>query len=52
MTGVVGVFHIAIGQGSDVPRSGLGVSVVITIVLLVIGLAAHRVYDRLFVDQL
>ena len=52
MTGIVGLFHSAIGQGGDTTVFALAVSVIVTAALLVIGLAAHRHYDRLFVDQL
>jgi ABC-type polysaccharide/polyol phosphate export permease len=51
MTGVVAVFHRAVGQ-TDPSGRAIVISVVMTAILLVVGLAAHRFYDRLFVDKL
>jgi ABC-type polysaccharide/polyol phosphate export permease len=52
LTGIVGLFQRAV-VGAPVPSTrALVVSVVATIVLAVVGLAAHRRHDRLFVDLL
>lgn len=51
MTGIISLFQAAvIGRGPEL--RAVVVSVVATVVLLVIGLEAHRRRDRLFVDQL
>jgi len=52
MTGIVELFQRAVvGPAVPIGRP-LAVSVGVTIVLLVVGVAAHRRYDRLFVDLL
>jgi ABC-type polysaccharide/polyol phosphate export permease len=52
MTGIVTVFHIAVvGEQHDWVRSVV-ISVATTVVLLVVGLEAHRRHERLFVDKL
>jgi len=52
MTGIVDLFHLAVlGSFEDWHRAVL-VTVVTTVVLLVVGVQAHRRHDRLFVDLL
>lgn len=56
LTGLVNLFHLAaVGHASlwsaDVTRS-LVVTIVVTVVLAVVALEAHRRHDRLFVDLL
>jgi ABC-type polysaccharide/polyol phosphate export permease len=52
MTGVVAVFHEAIGQTGDPLARPVIVSLAFTAVLLAVGLGAQRRHDRLFVDRL
>jgi ABC-type polysaccharide/polyol phosphate export permease len=52
MTGIVGLFQRAVvGPAIPIGRPLL-VSVAATLILAAIGVAAHRRYDRLFVDLL
>jgi len=52
LTGVVDLFHLAVlGQFEPWHRAVI-VTVVVTLVLFVVGIEAHRRYDRLFVDLL
>jgi ABC-type polysaccharide/polyol phosphate export permease len=51
ITGVVSLFQSGIGGASPELRPVV-VSVVVTVVLFVIGIEAHRRHDRLFVDLL
>lgn len=52
MTGIISLFHLAVvGQDGAWVRA-LIVSLVTTVALLVIGIEAHRRYDRVFVDLL
>ena len=52
MTGVVSLYHEAIGSRGDALARPVLVSLAVTVVLLVVGLEAQRRHDRLFVDQL
>jgi ABC-type polysaccharide/polyol phosphate export permease len=52
MTGVVSLFHEAVGATGDALARPVLISLAVTLVLLAIGLEAQRRYDRLFVDQL
>lgn len=53
MTGVVSLFHEAVGQGRDDSLARpLLISVAFAVVLLVVGAEAQRRHDRLFVDRL
>lgn len=52
MTGIITLFHEAIGATGDALARPLLISLALTVVLLVVGLEAQRRYDRLFVDQL
>jgi lipopolysaccharide transport system permease protein len=50
LTGIISLFHVAIlGHDGAVTRAVI-ISVATTVVLLVVGLEAHRRHDRLFVD--
>lgn len=52
MTGVISLFHEAVvGSTGSIARS-LTVSIVVTLVLCVVSIEAHRRHDRLFVDLL
>lgn len=53
MTGVVSLFHEAVGQaGADSLARPLLISIAFTVVLFVVGVEAQRRHDRLFVDRL
>lgn len=52
LTGIVELFHVAVGAGDGSLARPLSVSVATTVVLLVAGVELHRRRDRLFVDLL
>jgi lipopolysaccharide transport system permease protein len=52
LTGVVGLFHLAIVGGGEPLGRAVAVSVVTFLVLSVVALEVHRRHDRLFVDLL
>ena len=52
MTGVVTLFHVAVLGSFEAWQRSVVISIVATVVLLVIGIEAHRRHDRLFVDLL
>lgn len=52
MTGIVGLFQRAAVDAPVPSGRALAVSIVTTLVLLAVAVAAHRRHDRLFVDQL
>jgi hypothetical protein len=52
MTGIISLFHLAVG-GQDGPWfASVAISVGVTAALLLIAMEAHRRHDRLFVDLL
>lgn len=52
MTGIVALFHRAVAPDGDPWVRSVVAAVGVTVVLTVVGLAAQRRYDRLFVDKL
>ncbi|MGH9187048.1 MAG: ABC transporter permease [Acidimicrobiales bacterium] len=52
MTGVVALFQQAVAPGDEPWQTSVVIAIAVTVVLVVVGVAAQRRYDRLFVDQL